>query len=81
MSEIIRKIIFTEKETSIISKFILENEDRIKSLGKSNYGGASENSLTGTFRFHNFFNLKPITPILSKELMQYAPHLRNSIKF
>ena len=31
--------------------------------------------------FHNFFNLKPITPILSKELMQYAPHLKNSIKY
>jgi hypothetical protein len=56
LSEIIRKIIFTEKETSIISKFILENEDRIKSLGTSDYGGASKNSLTGTFRFHNFFN-------------------------
>ena len=31
--------------------------------------------------FHNFFKLKPITPILSKELMQYAPHLKNSIKY
>jgi len=31
--------------------------------------------------FHNFFNLKPITPILSKELIQYAPHLKNSIKY
>jgi len=31
--------------------------------------------------FHNFFNLKPITPILSKELMMYAPHLKNSIKY
>ncbi|ARS63755.1 asparagine synthetase B [Candidatus Nitrosomarinus catalina] len=31
--------------------------------------------------FHNFFDLKPITPILSKELMQYAPHLKNSIKY
>jgi len=31
--------------------------------------------------FHKFFNLKPITPILSKELMQYAPHLKNSIKY
>jgi asparagine synthase (glutamine-hydrolysing) len=31
--------------------------------------------------FHNFFNIKPITPILSKELMQYAPHLKNSIKY
>ncbi len=31
--------------------------------------------------FHKFFNLKPITPILSKELMEYAPHLKNSIKY
>ena len=31
--------------------------------------------------FHNFFNLKPITPILSNELIQYAPHLKNSIKY
>ena len=31
--------------------------------------------------FHDFFNLKPITPILSKELMIYAPHLKNSIKY
>jgi len=31
--------------------------------------------------FYNFFNLKPITPILSKELMQFAPHLKNSIKY
>jgi len=32
-------------------------------------------------RFHEFFNLKPITPILSKELIKYAPHLKNSIKY
>jgi len=32
-------------------------------------------------RFHEFFNIKPITPILSKELMKYAPHLKNSIKY
>ena len=31
--------------------------------------------------FHNFFNLKSIAPILSKELMKYAPHLKNSIKY
>jgi asparagine synthase (glutamine-hydrolysing) len=31
--------------------------------------------------FHNFFDIKPITPILSKELMKYAPHLKNSIKY
>ena len=29
--------------------------------------------------FHKFFKLKPITPILSKELIKYAPHLKNSI--
>jgi asparagine synthase (glutamine-hydrolysing) len=31
--------------------------------------------------FHKFFNLKPITPILSKELTEYALHLKNSIKY
>lgn len=31
--------------------------------------------------FNEFFKLKPITPILSKELMKYAPHLKNSIKY
>ena len=31
--------------------------------------------------FHNFFNLKQITPILSNELIKYAPHLKNSIKY
>jgi asparagine synthase (glutamine-hydrolysing) len=31
--------------------------------------------------FHNFFNLKPITPILSNELIKYAPHLKHSIKY
>jgi len=31
--------------------------------------------------FHNFFNIKSITPILSKELIQYASHLKNSIKY
>ena len=31
--------------------------------------------------FHKFFNLKSITPFLSKELMNYAPHLKNSIKY
>ena len=31
--------------------------------------------------FHNFFNLKSVTPILPKELIQYAPHLKNSIKY
>ena len=70
MSEIIRKIIFTEKETSIISKFILENEDRIKSLGTSDYGGESKNSLTGTFRFHNFFNSE-IGGILKDKVLKF----------
>lgn len=31
--------------------------------------------------FHNFFNLKSITPILSKELIGYATHIKNSIKY
>ena len=32
-------------------------------------------------RFHEHFELKAITPILSKELMEFAPHLDNSIKY
>ncbi len=32
-------------------------------------------------RFHKHFELKAITPLLSKELMEYAPHLDNSIKY
>ncbi len=32
-------------------------------------------------RFHEHFELKAITPLLSKELMEYAPHLDNSIKY
>ena len=31
--------------------------------------------------FHKFFKIKPIVPILSKDLMEYAPHLKNSIKY
>ena len=56
MDKIISKIIFSKDETYLISKFILENEDKIKSLGQSNYDLASKNSLTGTFRFFNFLN-------------------------
>jgi len=44
--------------------------------GKLSYNWIPLNS-----SFHDFFDLKPITPILSKELMQYAPHLKNSIKY
>lgn len=32
-------------------------------------------------KFHEYFDLKAITPILSKELIQFAPHLENSIKY
>jgi len=32
-------------------------------------------------RFHEYFDLKSITPILSNELIEYALHLKNSIKY
>ena len=32
-------------------------------------------------RFHRHFEIKAITPLLSKELMKYASHLDNSIKY
>ena len=32
-------------------------------------------------RFHEYFDLKSITPLLSKELTEYASHLDNSFKY
>lgn len=31
--------------------------------------------------FHEYFNLKAITPLLSKELMSFAPHLNHKLKY
>jgi len=31
--------------------------------------------------FHNFFGIKAITPLLSKELIEFAPHLDNKLKY
>ena len=32
-------------------------------------------------RFHKYFEINAITPLLSKELIEYATHLKNSIKY
>ena len=44
--------------------------------GKLLYNWAPLNS-----RFHEYFDLKSITPLLSKELMEYALHIDNSLKY
>jgi len=69
----------------IYSKLVLNFENSLSPLdqvfladinGKLLYNWIPLNS-----RFHRHFELKAITPILSKELMEYAPHLDNSIKY
>ena len=52
---LINKVIFTPDESETLGNFILEHEDYIKTLGVSDYELTSKNSLTGTFRFYNWF--------------------------
>tara|TARA_R100000951_G_scaffold65214_1_gene55010 strand:- start:4014 stop:4601 length:588 start_codon:yes stop_codon:yes gene_type:complete len=70
MANIISKIIFTKKEASLISKFILENENTIKSLGQSSYDLTNKNSLTGTFSFFNFLNSE-IGDLLKEKVFKF----------
>jgi hypothetical protein len=55
-----------KKECEVIKDFILENEERIKSLGPDEYYGTSENSLTGRYNIYNFMYDMPGEIILPK---------------
>ena len=69
MKEIIHRSIFlTEDECSVISDFILNNEDKIKNMGPDNYGGTRDNSLTGRFYLFNYLNVPEINLILKPKL-------------
>jgi len=54
------KKILSDFEINEIKNYILENENNIKSLGKDNYTGTSENSLTGAHAFFNYLHTKTI---------------------
>jgi hypothetical protein len=67
---LINKVIFTPDESETLGNFILEHEDYIKTLGVSDYELTSKNSLTGTFRFYNWF-YSDIGPILRDKIFKY----------
>ena len=61
MKEIIHRSIFlSEDECSEISDFVLNNEDKIKSMGPDHYDGTRDNSLTGRFYLFNYLNVPEI---------------------
>ena len=70
MSEefLLSRVILTEHECNIIKTFILDNEDKVKSLGPDTYSGTSSNSLTGRFMYFNFLNTDEVGSILIPKL-------------
>lgn len=60
--------IIDEKECKIIKNYILENEDRVKSLGPDNYAGTKPNSLTGRYNVFNYLYVDEIGSILIPKL-------------
>jgi hypothetical protein len=56
----------TKKECKIIKNFILENEEKIKSLGPDEYDLTENNSLTGRFKIYNFMYDLPGEIIIPK---------------
>ena len=69
MKEIIhRSILLTEDECSVISDYVLNNEEQIKDMGPDIYDGAPDNSLTGRFYLFNYLNVPEINLILKPKL-------------
>ncbi len=64
------KILLSQSECNIIKKYILENEDRIKSLGPDLYAGTKENSLTGRYKYFNYLYVEEIGSILIPKLKE-----------
>jgi hypothetical protein len=60
---IVSKIIFTTEEIKTISKFITDNESKIKDLVKSN-------SLTNAFKSYNFLNSE-IGDLLKQKILKF----------
>jgi len=73
-----KKQILSIEECNEIKKFILENEEKIKTLGLDTYPKTSENSLTGRHEVYNYLYNLPgdiLIPKLKKIL------IKNKIKF
>jgi len=70
-----RDIFLTEDECLIISDFVLENEEQIKSLGPDRYNGTLDNSLTGRYYLFNYLNVPEINAILKPKLQNLFDEL------
>jgi len=73
---IYKKVILSENECNIISNYILENENFIKSLGPDIYPGTTENSLTGRYSIFNFLNIEKVNHILEPKLRKIFNDLK-----
>jgi len=62
------RTILTKDECNTVKKFILDNENYIKSLGPDTYSGTSPDSLTGRFKWFNFLNTDEVGSILIPKL-------------
>ena len=61
-----KKNLLNKEECEQIKNFILNNEERIKSLGPDIYAGTSDNSLTGRYSVYNFMYDLPGDIIIPK---------------
>ena len=59
-------VLLNKEECKIIKNFILENEEKIKSLGPDEYEGTENDSLTGRFKVYNFMYDLPGEIIIPK---------------
>jgi len=71
-----RKVILSGKECDLISKYILDNEEVIKSLGPDIYSGTNEDSLTGRYSIFNFLNSLEIRKILEPKFRKIFNDLK-----
>jgi hypothetical protein len=60
----------TQEECDTIVNKILSLEDAVKRLGPDIYGGTSEDSLTGRYKYFNFLNVPEINTILEPKLKE-----------
>ena len=60
----------TQEECDTIVNKILSLEDAVKRLGPDIYGGTSEDSLTGRYKYFNYLNVPEINTILEPKLKE-----------
>ena len=56
MDFIYDSIILSKKECNEIKKYILDNEEMVKSFGPDVYPGTEDNSLTGRWKIFNWLH-------------------------